>query len=265
MSEIKVSCPGCAQHLKLPEEYIGQTLPCPACSAEITVPIILGGIDAIPREAAPEPAAAPSAAPPPPPPPPAAPATPKAAPPPPPPAPPTTPDLARAAKAASSPAAPMPAKKKRAVPIWMMIVLPLTLIAVIVRLILGPLQLDVPLLNAVVEGDETEVRRLLSDGHDISEADSHGTTVLHLTDNADLLNMLIAKGADLNAQDADGNTPLHSAAKDGLTAAVEALIEAGAQLNIKNELGETPLDLTQDGSVLRIGIERAGGKRGSDL
>jgi len=38
MSEIKLSCPGCHQHLKLPEEYIGQTLPCPACAAEATGP-----------------------------------------------------------------------------------------------------------------------------------------------------------------------------------------------------------------------------------
>jgi ankyrin repeat protein len=40
-------------------------------------------------------------------------------------------------------------------------------------------------------------------------------------------------GADLEAPDANGATPLHRAARNGLTAAVRALVAMGAQLNAR--------------------------------
>lgn len=38
MSETKISCPNCGQHILLDEAWSGQTLPCPSCERPFTVP-----------------------------------------------------------------------------------------------------------------------------------------------------------------------------------------------------------------------------------
>ena len=50
-------------------------------------------------------------------------------------------------------------------------------------------------------------------------------------------------GADVNAREKDGNMALCTAAKNGKTEEVNALIRAGADVNTKGEFGITPLML----------------------
>ena len=38
MAEHKINCPGCDQHLSVPEELAGQQIDCPSCSKPMTVP-----------------------------------------------------------------------------------------------------------------------------------------------------------------------------------------------------------------------------------
>jgi hypothetical protein len=38
MSDLKFSCPSCAQHIQIDESYAGQKIPCPSCAALVRVP-----------------------------------------------------------------------------------------------------------------------------------------------------------------------------------------------------------------------------------
>src|SRR5262245_59461013 len=38
MSDLKFSCPSCAQHIRCDESYAGEKLPCPSCAALVRVP-----------------------------------------------------------------------------------------------------------------------------------------------------------------------------------------------------------------------------------
>ena len=39
MSDLKFSCPSCAQHIQCDESYAGAKLPCPSCAALVRVPV----------------------------------------------------------------------------------------------------------------------------------------------------------------------------------------------------------------------------------
>lgn len=214
MSDIKISCPGCQQHLKLPEEYLGQSLQCPSCSADITVPFIQSETAAVAQQpAAPEPepvvAAVPSVNP-----------------------------------------KPVPKKKKPAVPLWMKIALPIVLIASIIRIITGPwffAYKDV--IGAISHGDKAAVIKMLDNGADIRMADEDGDSALHIVSDVSLALLLINKGADIDATNTYGNTPLHQALAHQALARGDTqssfkqiailLIEKGADLKIKNNYGNT--------------------------
>jgi hypothetical protein len=224
MSDIKISCPGCQQHLKLPEEYLGQSLQCPSCSADITVPFIQSEAAAVAQQpAAPEPepvvAAVPSVNP-----------------------------------------KPVPKKKKPAVPLWMKIALPIVLIASIIRIITGPwffVYKDV--IGAISHGDKAAVIKMLDNGADIRMADEDGDSALHVVSDESLALLLINKGADIDATNTYGNTPLHQAlARDDKQIAI-LLIEKGADLKIKNNYGSTALDESiRMPDVAEMIIERGG-------
>ena len=38
MAELKINCPGCDQHLSVPEELAGQQIDCPSCNTPMIVP-----------------------------------------------------------------------------------------------------------------------------------------------------------------------------------------------------------------------------------
>jgi hypothetical protein len=39
MSDLKFSCPSCAQHIQCDESYAGERIPCPSCAALVRVPV----------------------------------------------------------------------------------------------------------------------------------------------------------------------------------------------------------------------------------
>lgn len=86
----------------------------------------------------------------------------------------------------------------------------------------------------------TEVLRcLLQKGVNVNEANPYsGWTPLHSCLNViDVVQCLIENGANINAQALSGSTPLLFAVRDGLEKSVEILLRAGANPNITNNKG----------------------------
>lgn len=95
------------------------------------------------------------------------------------------------------------------------------------------------LKRAASLGDVGMVRGLLAMGADI-EATSTGDTALHdatVTDDLEVMKILLDAGADPNAQDADERTPLHCAKS---VDAAALLIERGADAHARDIGGEEP-------------------------
>ena len=66
---------------------------------------------------------------------------------------------------------------------------------------------------AAIDGNETEVKKLLLSGENPSLQDDNGWTPLHFAAqsvSADITNMLIEAGSDIHLKDSFGNTPLHN-------------------------------------------------------
>jgi uncharacterized protein len=98
--------------------------------------------------------------------------------------------------------------------------------------------------RAVRDGNETAVRRLLTDGVDVSRRNANSWTPLmaaSFAGNRRVAAMLIESGADVNVQDQRGYAPLHWAAFKNYHEVVQLLLQRGAFVNIKSASGLTPL------------------------
>lgn len=72
-----------------------------------------------------------------------------------------------------------------------------------------------PLMNAVRQGDVTEIQRLLDQGHNINETTEHGTTPVTfavLLDQSEVVGFLMDNGADVSIPNKMGRTALTFAA-----------------------------------------------------
>jgi ankyrin repeat protein len=87
---------------------------------------------------------------------------------------------------------------------------------------------------------------LLERGADVGALSSNymANTALHAAlagrEDADAVELLIARGADVNARGAMGYTPLHIAASRGNGALVERLLSSGAHAGARTDDGKTP-------------------------
>jgi ankyrin repeat protein len=90
-----------------------------------------------------------------------------------------------------------------------------------------------------------EIIRMLADhGTDLAGTDSgrQGASLLHVTDNPDVIDFLVSRGVDVNAVSGSGRqTPLHVMARAGKAAAVAALLKNKAFPNAVDSGGATPL------------------------
>jgi hypothetical protein len=110
------------------------------------------------------------------------------------------------------------------------------------------LESDITLHQAVIKGDPTKVRALISRGDDIQACDEDGSTPLHYAAyiaHASIALHLLENGALVDAKDAKGRTPLHELAGhlhcEGDEATMIVLLDAGASMSARDNDGATPL------------------------
>lgn len=145
------------------------------------------------------------------------------------------------------------------------------------QFLMAPSSDSTPLITAVTERNNAQVRSLIAQGEDVDQVDSYGWTALfwaiedqnlevvqelinaganvnHLDydmisplmlaashDNTEILELLISNGAALNEQDIDEYTPLIYAVINDHAKAVELLLTSGADPQMKSYEGLSPL------------------------
>ena len=67
-----------------------------------------------------------------------------------------------------------------------------------------------------------------------------------------ILSELITRGAHVSSTDSNGQTPLHSAAKHHHLIAAQILLKAGAKVRPRDKEGKSPLDLAEDGEMIKL-------------
>jgi len=102
-----------------------------------------------------------------------------------------------------------------------------------------------PLLLAVQVGNEMMVRNLLLAGANPNEVSLTGETGLHLaalSDNSQILSVLLSNGTDFKAVDEEGNNALHVAVREGhINSARTLLTESSIDADAFNLKGRSPL------------------------
>lgn len=108
-----------------------------------------------------------------------------------------------------------------------------------------------PIFDAIQNGTEETVRKMLAAGVDLNLHDDSGDTMLFcaaLAGRPEMIRILLEAGADPNAGPEDeyrtNVLPLHAAALSGNCEIIRLLLAAGADVNRKDFLGGTPLFLT---------------------
>ena len=105
------------------------------------------------------------------------------------------------------------------------------------------------LMRASVNGDYSEVMKLISEGEDVNAKNKLGQTALMYASfigesNVNILKALLDAGADVNDKAINGTTALMYASmpeQDGVEDNVRFLIERGADVNSRNNYGTTAL------------------------
>ncbi|MFJ6567136.1 ankyrin repeat domain-containing protein [Streptomyces sp. NPDC091292] len=100
------------------------------------------------------------------------------------------------------------------------------------------------LVEAVYQGDERGLARVLESGVEVDSAGDDGLTALYVASvqgEAALVRLLLAAGADPDRLSADADLPLCGAACGGYAEVVRALLGAGARPDLREEHGFTAL------------------------
>ena len=101
-----------------------------------------------------------------------------------------------------------------------------------------------PLIEAVLDRDEVQLRRLLKKRPPDSAKDTDGRTALinaAAMGSHSMLDALLRSGADANLQDHQGLASLHFAAMKHDVATARTLITFGARIDIRDSWGNSPL------------------------
>lgn len=100
------------------------------------------------------------------------------------------------------------------------------------------------LLNAVNNGDLTEIKEVLKSNPNLETKDAKGRTSLMIAiynNRNDIVRILVKAGANVNAQDSMENTPFLYAGADGNLEMVKLFLDNNADFNIYNRYGGTAL------------------------
>lgn len=103
-----------------------------------------------------------------------------------------------------------------------------------------------PLMNAVLNGADGEIRKMVLSGADINTQDGMGNTALNLAvflGNQKAVEALLVNGANPNISDVYGMTPTANASRQRQYNLTKMLLERGANPNKANAEGQTPLIL----------------------
>jgi ankyrin repeat protein len=127
------------------------------------------------------------------------------------------------------------------------------------------------LLDACLEGNISEVRYLLRNGHHIESKDNKGITALHyaiMGGHLDIVELLISRGANKEAKDHRGQTPLHSSCNKKEYDIAKLLVNKGADINARETRGGfTPLQIVcseNNLEMVKFLVERGANKEVSD-
>ena len=103
-----------------------------------------------------------------------------------------------------------------------------------------------PLIQATIDYDLDMLEQVISEGADLEEKDSEGSTALQQAvtwANLDAAQMLLENGADVNTKDDWGSTPLMNAVyNDSDIDIVQLLLDNGADPTLKDSEGKTAYD-----------------------
>ena len=102
---------------------------------------------------------------------------------------------------------------------------------------------NTPLHVACKQGYMQAFELLVKHGADLQAKTKSQETLLHLTQNPKIAEVLLTKGFDIMALDEDMRTPLHHAVSNGCKDMVSFLIEKGFNVSAADKDGETPLHL----------------------
>ncbi len=105
---------------------------------------------------------------------------------------------------------------------------------------------DGQLFAAVASGNTKKVVRLLKETGNTELRNESGYTPLHwavLTNQEEIVSLLISRGAVIQTTATSGYTPLHDAVYGGNIKIVRLLIDHGADIYAADQLGKRPLDL----------------------
>ncbi|XP_042566443.1 ankyrin repeat domain-containing protein 31 [Clupea harengus] len=109
--------------------------------------------------------------------------------------------------------------------------------------------------EAVLNGNEQEVRDMIQLGASVNIPDYAGWTPLHeavLTKQVTIMKHLLRGGAVVNCSAHNGDTPLHDAAGLGDYQMANLLLKHGADPLLKNALGMAPVDVVTNTSVAKL-------------
>ena len=122
---------------------------------------------------------------------------------------------------------------------------------------------EVPLVEAVKNGNIVAARALVQQKSVVNAAEVDGSTALHWAvhrDDVDMVDLLIGAGADVKATTRYGVTPISLAAVNGSGAVIKRLLRAGADPNAALHGGETALmTAARTGDPEAVRILLAGG------
>ena len=103
--------------------------------------------------------------------------------------------------------------------------------------------LNTPLHFASFWGNNGAMRALLAAGAKPKTRTESGQSLLHLADNAKIVQLAIQAGLNIHATARNEQTPIHVSSRWGQPETIEALLAAGANLNIADNAGRRPVDL----------------------